>query len=65
MAGRRRGRRSGMCPSEFVVPTLDDLQLASPLRVPNADEKVFGIRALQDTVRGLCQDPISEATVKR
>ena len=35
------------------------------MRVSSSDEEVFGIRAVQDTVRGLSQDPISEATVKR
>jgi len=58
-------RRSGMCRSKFMIPALDGLQLASPLRVSCADEKVFGIRTLQDAIRGLHQDPITEAPVKR
>src|SRR4029079_344708 len=58
-------RRLGMGRSKFTIPALDRLQLASPLRVSDPDEKVFGIRTLQDAIRGLRQDPISEAAVKR
>ena len=48
-----------------MIPALDGLQLGPPLRVSGPDEKVFGIRTLQDAIRGLRQDPISEAAVKR
>jgi hypothetical protein len=51
--------------SKFMIPPLDGLQLAFPLRVSGRNEKVFGIRTLQDAIRRLRQDPNSEAAVKR
>jgi hypothetical protein len=64
MVRRGRGRRSGVCRAKFMIPSLDGVQLMFPFHVSGPDEKVFGIRTLQDAIRGVRQDRISEAAVK-